>query len=83
VWGEVRIFDRHKPAEGTTSMEAIRSLERRLSDVVYRRLVVDQQSTQGPGAPRNVSVVQGPRGRQGPNGHKMAPTSEHFGGTVR
>ncbi len=33
-------FDRRK-AEGKTSMEAMRALKRRLSDIVYRQLIVD------------------------------------------
>ena len=32
-----------KQAEGKTKKEAIRSLKRRLSDIVYRHLVADQQ----------------------------------------
>jgi len=34
-----------KVAEGKTSKEAIRALKRRISDVVYRRLVADAQRT--------------------------------------
>ena len=40
---EGRIFYERKLAEGKTRKEAIRSLKRRLSDVVYRHLVADQQ----------------------------------------
>jgi transposase len=43
-------FDRKK-AEGKTSMEAMRALKRRLSDVVYRQLLTDAltSKTAGPG----------------------------------
>ena len=33
-----------KQAEGKTKKEALRSLKRRISTVVYRKLVADQQS---------------------------------------
>ena len=38
-----RVFYERKLAEGKTKKEAIRSLKRRLSDVVYRHLVADQR----------------------------------------
>ncbi|MFC0112051.1 hypothetical protein [Kibdelosporangium aridum] len=40
-----------KKAAGKTSMQAMRALKRRLSNVVYRRMVHDQQTRQaaGPG----------------------------------
>jgi len=40
---EGRIFYERKLQEGKTKKEAIRALKRRLSDVVYRHLVADQQ----------------------------------------
>ncbi len=40
-----RRFYERKLAEGKTSKEAIRSLKRRLSDVVYRHLVADQHNS--------------------------------------
>ena len=40
---EGRVFYERKLAEGKTRKEAIRSLKRRLSDVVYRHLLADQQ----------------------------------------
>ena len=40
-----RVFYERKLAEGKTSKEAIRSLKRRLSDVVYRHLVTDQHNS--------------------------------------
>jgi transposase len=39
-----RVFYERKLAEGKTRKEAIRVLKRRLSDVVYRHLVADQQT---------------------------------------
>ncbi|WP_432489364.1 IS110 family RNA-guided transposase [Kineococcus sp. SYSU DK018] len=42
---EGRAYYRRKLAAGKTSMEAIRCLERRLSDVVYRQMVADAQAT--------------------------------------
>jgi hypothetical protein len=39
-----RVFYERKLAEGKTRKEAIRSLKRRLSDVVYRHLVADRQN---------------------------------------
>jgi transposase len=41
---EGRIFYQRILAEGRTCTEAIRSLKRRLSDIVYRHLQTDQQS---------------------------------------
>ncbi len=40
-----RVFYERKLAEGKTRKEAIRSLKRRLSDVVYRHLVADQNNS--------------------------------------
>ena len=40
---EGRAYYRRRLAAGKTSMEAIRALKRRLSDVVYRQLVADQK----------------------------------------
>jgi len=39
-----RIYYNRKQAEGKTRKEALRALKRRISDVVYRKLVADQQS---------------------------------------
>jgi transposase len=46
-------FDRRKAA-GKTSMEAMRSLKRRLSDIVYRTMIVDA-----------IGVGAGPGGQRG------------------
>lgn len=40
---EGRVFYERKLAEGKSKKEAIRALKRRLSDVVYRHLITDQQ----------------------------------------
>ncbi|WP_433476099.1 IS110 family transposase [Spirillospora sp. CA-142024] len=50
-------FDR-KTASGKTSMEAMRSLKRRLSDIVYRRMLDDalRDSTTGPGGHRGATT---------------------------
>ncbi len=42
---EGRAYYRRKLAAGKTSMEALRCLKRRLSDVIYRQLVADQRTT--------------------------------------
>ncbi len=42
---EGRKFYERKLAEGKTRKEAIRSLKRRLSDIVYRHLVADQNNS--------------------------------------
>jgi transposase len=47
---EGRAYYRRKLAAGKTSMEALRCLKRRLSDVIYRQLVADQRAHDaGPG----------------------------------
>jgi transposase len=47
---EGRRYYRRKLAEGKTTMEAMRALKRRLSDVVYRQMVADAQRLRtGPG----------------------------------
>ena len=50
-------FDRKKAA-GKTSMEAMRALKRRLSDVLYRQLLADamRPSRTGPGGHSGTSV---------------------------
>jgi transposase len=50
-------FDRRKAA-GKTSMEAMRSLKRRLSDIVYRQMINDTVATTatGPGGHRDTST---------------------------
>ncbi len=59
---EGRAYYRRKIAAGKTGMEAIRALKRRLSDIVYRRLVDDQKRLR-----QDVKVT-------GPGGHSGAAT---------
>ena len=56
---EGRAHYRRKVATGKTGMEAIRALKRRLSDVVYRQLVTDQQRL------RKALEAAGPGGQAG------------------
>jgi transposase len=56
---EGRAYYRRKLAAGKTPMEALRCLKRRLSDVIYRRLVADAQHPDAD--PRNADT--------GPGGH--------------
>ncbi|WP_432571130.1 transposase [Kineococcus sp. SYSU DK005] len=53
---EGRAYYRRKLAAGKSSMEAIRCLKRRLSDVVYRQMVADAQGTTSPAEPE-VDIV--------------------------
>ena len=47
---EGRAYYRRKLADGKTPMEALRCLKRRLSDVIYRRLIADAHAAQSPPA---------------------------------
>jgi transposase len=60
---EGRTYYRRKRAEGKASLEALRCLKRRLSDVVYRQLVTD--------AKVRAAVADG----TGPGGHSGATLS--------
>ncbi len=53
-----RAYYRRKVAAGKTSMEAIRALKRRLSDIVYRQLVADQKR-------HRLAAAAGPGGHPG------------------
>ena len=44
-----RAYFLRKVAEGKTEKEAIRALKRKISDVIYRQLVVDAEAAGGPG----------------------------------
>jgi transposase len=44
-----RAFFERKVVEGKTKKEAVRALKRRISDVVYRQLVLDARTVTGPG----------------------------------
>ncbi len=56
---EGRAYYRRKVAAGKTTMEALRALKRRLSDVVYRQLVADQKRL------RRAKEEAGPGGQAG------------------
>jgi transposase len=67
-----RYYDR-RVAEGKTSMEAMRALKRRLSDVVYRQLVADQKRrTPDPAVPLEAAD---------PGGHMGAATKSSAAGS--
>jgi hypothetical protein len=63
-------FDKRK-ADGKTSMEAIRALKRRLSDIDYRRMLDD--ATSGP--------VTGPGGQRGTSTDSSAAGSHPHAGS--
>jgi transposase len=63
-----RAYYRRKLAEGKTSLEAMRCLRRRLSDVVYRQLVADAAAK----AEQNTEA--------GPGGHRGATTNSSAAG---
>ena len=44
-----RAFFERKVAEGKTKKEAVRALKRRISDAIYRQLLVDARAVTGPG----------------------------------
>jgi transposase len=52
-----RRYYRRRLADGKTSMEAMRCLRRRLSDVVYRQLARDAAAKAGPGGHSGASVT--------------------------
>ena len=62
-------FDRKK-ASGKTSMEAMRALKRRLSDVVYRQMVCDATAAiaTGSGGHRGTSTDSSVTGSHPPTG---------------
>jgi transposase len=53
--GEGQDYYRRKRAAGKTPLEALRCLKRRLSDVIYRRLIADQ-AVKSPGGQSGASV---------------------------
>ena len=71
-------FDRRK-AEGKTSMEAMRALKRRLSDVVYRTMLNDALVTMAtaPATPATPAALSG----TGPGGHTGAATGSSATGS--
>ena len=44
-----RAFFERKVAEGKTKKEAVRALKRRITDAVYRQLLIDSRTVTGPG----------------------------------
>lgn len=70
-----RYYDR-RVAEGKTTMEAMRALKRRLSDVVYRQLVHDQKHQ-----PANEAEQDPEARRTGSEGHLGAATKSSAAGS--
>ncbi|MFE4460423.1 IS110 family transposase [Nocardia tengchongensis] len=60
-----RVYYDHKRSTGKTSMEALRALKRRLSNVVYVRMLTDQRSRE----------LTGPGGQSGTTTHSSATGS--------
>jgi transposase len=63
-------FDRKK-ASGKTSMEAMRAMKRRLSDVVYRQMINDATAT----------TATGPGGHQGTSTNSSVTSSHPHAGS--
>jgi transposase len=59
-----RAYYRRKLAAGKTPLEALRCLKRRISDVIYRRLVTDARTASGPDEPVAIREEE-----TGPGGH--------------
>jgi transposase len=57
-----RAYYRRRVAEGKTSMEAMRCLRRRLSDVVYRQLAADAYKEAGPGGHSGATLLSSAAG---------------------
>jgi hypothetical protein len=80
-------FDRKKAA-GKTSMEAMRALKRRLSDIVYRRMADDATSSTvtGPGGQRGTTTdsnVAGSSDKQLPGPARPAAEADGLGAVER
>jgi len=69
-----REFYRTKKAGGTPSMMAMRSLKRRLSNIVFARMLTDQQR-------REQDMVTGPGGQRGNDSDSSATGSQPHTGT--
>jgi transposase len=69
-----RDFYRAKKAGGTPSLMVIRSLKRRLSNVVYARMIADQNS-------RDQNTAAGPGGQRGNDSDSSATGSQPHTGT--
>ena len=87
---EGRAFFDAKKVAGKTSMEAMRALKRRLSNVVYARMLTDQKRREaaGPGGHLGTTLqssVTGPTPDTGPSDkplprpatHRLAPPPRH------
>jgi transposase len=61
---EGRAYYRRKLASGKTRMEAMRCLKRRISDAVYRQLIVDAQAAEATAAAESIEETG-----TGPGGH--------------
>jgi transposase len=57
-----RAYFRRRLAEGKTSMEAMRALKRRLSDVVHRQMVADAKTKASPGGHTGAAPTSGAAG---------------------
>ncbi len=71
---EGRTYYDTRKRQGTPSMMGMRSLKRRLSNVVYARMVTDQLD-------REARVVTGPGGQQGNDSDSSATDSHPHAGT--
>ncbi len=75
--GEGRDYYDRRKAEGKTSMEAMRALKRRLSNIVYKTMLDDAITRPAPGA------RTGPGGQRGNDSDSSAtgsqPQHRHFG----
>jgi transposase len=80
---ESRAYFRRKVAAGKTHMEALRCLKRRVSDVLYRRLVADAQRQDLDAQSRDLTGDgTGPGGHCGATQESSAadlPARRHFG----
>ena len=77
-----RYYDRKKAA-GKSSMEALRCLKRRLSDLVYHQMVTDAVSQTAGAKPFDEASANG-RGQElgtGPGGHMGATTDSSAAGS--
>ena len=69
---EGRAYYDRRVAEGKTSMEAMRALKRRLSNVVYKQMVIDAKASEtGPGGQPGATLTS--------SAASPIPTAEHFG----
>lgn len=83
---EARRYYRRRIAEGKTSMEAMRALKRRLSDIVYRQIVVDTKPLEtGPGGHLGATLqssAAGPNPEAGSSDKSLPGPAEPQPGTL-